>query len=141
MRTNSIDRTTTAKDMKNEFIAKIKQYQDEIDEFWQKNLIDKRSIMYVNERLHRLFKRISSKLEEKEVKRQSHFQKRISEVKEGMFFTKTIRDGSGSLVATSLIDQKKYAKYQFLIEKRELELNGYLEQLGLTIKEQTSRLR
>lgn len=141
MRTPSSDQTVTVKDMSDEFVAQIKQYQEQIDDFWQKNLLDKRSIVYVNERLQRVFKKISPKISEKDVKRQNFFQKRIHEVGQGMFYTKNVQDSQGLIAPKQMIEQKKYNKFKFLVEKRELELNGYLEAMGLTAKTQGRRLR
>ncbi len=131
----------TVKDMSDEFITQIKEYQTQIDEFWQRNLTEKRAIVYVNERLQRLFKKLSGKLNAEEVKRQERFQKLLGIVEDGMFVVKNIKNSKGELVPTNLINKKKYAEYKFLVEKRELEINSYLEQKGLTATIQTRRLR
>jgi hypothetical protein len=137
------DKVTTVKDMSNAYIEQISVYQMQIDEFWQNTVTDPHQIIFVNERMHQLFKKLSSKMTDFEQKRQFAYESKLQETRSGMFTTKKhVSPIDNNIVPIRSLNQEKYCKYKFLLEKRELELNSILERAGLTAvsREQKKRL-
>ena len=129
------DKKHTVKDMSDSFTEQISVYQMQIDEFWQKTVMDPYQIVFVNERMHQLFKKLNPKMDSLETKRQFIYEKKLQEVRSGMFsIKKVLSEHDLKIVQHKSINEAAYCKYKYLLEKRELELNAILEKIGLTAK-------
>lgn len=136
------DKITTVKDMSKAYIEQISSYQIQIDEFWQKAVTDPHQIVFVNERMHQLFKKLSSKMNELEISRQFAYERKLLQTRSGMFTIKKVLDQNGlSTIPIRTVNDLKYSKYKFLLEKREMELNFILERTGLTALNKITKKR
>lgn len=135
------EKSTTVKDMSDAYIGQISNYQKQIDEYWQQSIEEPRIIVYINERMHQLFKKVSPKMDQIEQKRQFFYEKKLQETRAGMFKTKKTINSKDEVINVKIIEPYKYSKFKHLLEKREIEINAALERLGLTATSQEKKRR
>jgi len=136
-----LDKSITVKDMSDAYINQISAYQNQIDEYWQQSIEEPKIMVYINERMHQLFKKISPKMDELEKKRQFYYETKLQETRSSMFKNKKTLNSRDEVVNVEIVDQYKFSKFKFLLEKREIEINASLERLGLTATSQEKKRR
>ncbi len=130
-----------SKDMGSDYIEKLSTILTEIDEYWQLSLNKPKLIFAVNQRIHTLFKKLSSKMGEPDKNFQWKYHRYLKKISANVFRTKRVMDSDGTLQNLEQVNPKAYAKYKYHLEKREMNLNDFLESKNLTAKEERKRPR
>ena len=120
-------------DMTVDFNSAVAKLLEEIDTLDQQLLFDKTKIIYLNNRLHVLYKKLHGKMGEEEKAQQIEYKKKLSTINIGQ--VRPHQNEYGEIVRQFNLNTKAYKMYKHILEKRELHLNKVLERIGLTARD------
>ena len=125
------------KDIAGYFNFTICKYLDNIDELKDNLDSDCLAYRYINDLLHRIFIRINSKLEKKEIVDYKNIKKKIDNI---IPYQKKKFIDDEKEIRMEIVTTKQFRYYIELTEEREIIINSFLERIGLTSKEDTGAI-
>ena len=134
---NEQDHTQVRKDMAEDYVSKLSDLLNTIDQCKQEMIVNPYCVLSLNERLHALYMKLDAKMNDDEREEEKKIRLRIGTIH--ILLVK--RNPLNYKEVNRVINMGQYNRYKDMLEERELHLNRVMERVGLTAQQEKRKMR